>query len=400
MRHIPQSEDPFATLRSQQTDGYFKSSNSSETIQKVCKMPNVQTFGLWPEANPKLDYVRVRAGGQYATVFKFPGGRPATLTGPMLGAGVDHRLRPARRRGVAAFAADAQPGRYVTMITYDDIASPLEQEHWDEVVDVICTGSGTGGLAAAIAAADAGLDVFVADTGGDDGLTEPADSWPGADSLRGRLNVGALDEETTEYLDAITQDLGPPTRFSRDIEESVGVVDDLSPVESGRRSPAETFVGARLRDWGARCLASPHGVVYSQVSDRNMTTMRSSSGEAIEVAVIGSIEPDSHGTGPALADWLRAHARDRGIEVQAASSLQRLVFEDGKVVGAVVATPAGDRALRARRGVIMATGEDDGRTTSLGSALAGHATVQVCIVSRIASRFGRVELLTERAAAE
>ena len=50
--------------------------------------------------------------------------------------------------------------------------------------------------------------------------------------------------------------------------------------------------------------------------------------------------------------------------------------------------------------VIMATGEDDGRTTSLGSSLAGHATVQVCIVSRTASRFGRVELLTERAAAE
>jgi hypothetical protein len=356
-------------------------------------MPNVQTFGLWAEANSKLDYVRARAGGQYATVLRFEAGRPATPTGPILGASFDHRLRPPRRRGVSSFAADAQRARYVT-ITYPDIAAPLDQEHWDEVVDVVCAGSGTGAVAAAIAAADAGLEVFVADSRGDDGLTERFDSSTGTGTLHGRLTMDGVDRETKEYLDAITQDLGPLTRFPWDLELPVRVVDDTSPVESGR-SPAEKFVGARLRDWGARCLASPHGVIFSHVSDRNMATMRCSSGEAIEVAMIGSVEPDPDGTGPALADWLGAAAHDRGIEVQAASSLQRLVFENGQVVGAVVATPAGDLALRARRGVIMATGGDDGRTTSLGSSLAGDATVRVGIVSRTASRFGRVELLTE-----
>ncbi len=36
---------------------------------------------------------------------------------------------------------------------------------WDEEVDVVCCGSGFGALAAAVAAADAGLDVYIAGQG-------------------------------------------------------------------------------------------------------------------------------------------------------------------------------------------------------------------------------------------
>ena len=60
---------------------------------------------------------------------------------------------------------------------------------WDDEVDVLCTGSGVGGLATAIAAVDAGVDVFVADSLG--------------------LDVG--DDETNQYFDELSQDLCDPS---------------------------------------------------------------------------------------------------------------------------------------------------------------------------------------------
>src|ERR1700687_1119416 len=276
--------------------------------------------------------------------------------------------------------------------------------NWDEEVDVVCIGSGVGGVASAIAAVDAGLEVFVASTGVDDGAwdgREPNAALPPAHALR-RLAVDSLDWETYEYLDALSQDLPPVSRFGRDVEVPIRGVDDPSPIEmSGRwRTTAETFVGARLRDWASQCLASPYGVLYSYVADRNMTMMRSRTGETIEAAIVGSVELDREHPGPALADWLVTQAWDRGIEVYAANPLQRLVFEDGQVVGAVVATPAGTFALRSRRGVVVATGGEPVNTTCPDYPFTGDESVQVCMVSRAASRFARVELLTKQPFAE
>jgi hypothetical protein len=154
----------------------------------------------------------------------------------------------------------------------------------------------------------------------------------------------------------------------------------------------ETFVGARLRDWAAQCVASPYGVMYSQVSDRNMITTHSRGGEAIEAALIGRLDLDPEQPGPALDQWLSGQVRDRDIEIYEDSPLQRLVFDDGQVVGAVVDTPEGAVALRARRNVVVATGRFRSNTGLLGL---GPVSVHVCVVSQIASRFARVELLTQ-----
>ena len=62
------------------------------------------------------------------------------------------------------------------------------------------------------------------------------------------------------------------------------------PVDT--RGTVAPFVGARLRDWAARCLASPYGFVYTRVSDWQSTTLQTADGEALEVAEIGSMTPD------------------------------------------------------------------------------------------------------------
>ena len=79
--------------------------------------------------------------------------------------------------------------------------------------------------------------------------------------------------------------------------------------------------------------------------------MRSSRGESFEVASIGSIELGQDQPKFVLADWLSAQARDRGIEV-----CTDIVFEGGRVLGAVLDTLSGRCAVRARHGVLVSTG--------------------------------------------
>ena len=237
---------------------------------------------------------------------------------------------------------------------------------WDERVDVLCTGSGLGGLATAIAAVDADVDVYVADSAG----------------------IEVEDAETSRYFRELSRDLRVPVHRAATAQATIR--DDLAPAAStsGRVEP---FVGSRLQDWAATCLASPYGFVYSRVCERKAVTMRSKRGEAFEVVAIGSIEFGPDQPQFVLADWLAAQGRDRGIEVSTDSPLRRLVFEGGRVLGAVLDTPSGPRAVRARHGVLVSTG---GHGLGAACQLPETATLQVGVVRQAASRFGRVELLT------
>ena len=238
--------------------------------------------------------------------------------------------------------------------------------HWDERVDILCTGSGLGGLATAIAAVDAGVDVLVADSAG----------------------LEVEDAETNRYFGELSQDLCVPVNRAAAVDAPIR--DDLAPAAPASQR-VEPFVGSRLQDWAASCLASPYGFLYSRVRERRAVTMLSSRGESFEVAAIGSIELRPDQPKVVLADWLSAQARDRGIEVCTDSPLQRIVFEGGRVLGAVLDTPSGPCAVRARHGVFVATGGHE-----LGAAcdLPETATLHVSLVRQAASRFGRVELLT------
>jgi FAD binding domain len=267
--------------------------------------------------------------------------------------------------------------------------------NWDEEVDVICTGSGVAGLASAIAVVDAGGDVFVADSSDDPASSETHVPvvGPRVDPLHPWLGVDVRDPETNEYFAALSSDLGPLSRSTWEVEVPISVVHQPAPVGSGRT--VAPFIGARLRDWAARCLASPYGFLHTRVSDwRQLTTLHTADGEAIEAAEIGSMAPDPGNVGGAVLAWLTAQACDRRIEAHPGSSLQRIVFEEGDAVGAVFTTPDGSLAIRARHGVTVATGGPQVNAAASHQLLAGDAALRVCLVGRTASRFRRVELLT------
>jgi hypothetical protein len=250
---------------------------------------------------------------------------------------------------------------------------------WDDEVDVVCTGSGVGCLATAIAVADLGGEAFVAN---------PA-SRP---SPHPRLGVDVEDFETNEYLAALSSDLAPVNRSRWDVDVPIRVVHQLVPADAGRQ--VAPFVGARLRDWAARCLASPYGYLYTRVFDGQAETLHTSDGESLEIAELGSMTPDRDDVGRSVTEWLTAQVNERRIEAHSGCSLQRIVFEEGAAVGALFTTPDGPVAIRARLGVMVATGGPPLTTAVRQQLQTGEAEVRVCLVSHTASRFGRIELLT------
>lgn len=242
---------------------------------------------------------------------------------------------------------------------------------WDDEVDVVSVGAGPAGLACAVAAVDADLEVFVA---------RPAAGAPMPVGARGWLPA-VTDGLTDHYFGELTAELPPlpsPGEGSEVPARAVQAVD----VDTSRRAHVETFIGSRLGHWASQCLVSPYGVLFTSVAPWPTGTVRSAEGESLGVAELGTVaEPRP------FADWLDAQLHDRDIRVSDDSLLHGLVFENGQVIGVVVDTPDGPWAVRAHVGVAVtpAACPSSSQILPVGS--------QVSLVGPKASRFGRLEVL-------
>lgn len=229
---------------------------------------------------------------------------------------------------------------------------------WDETVDVLCVGAGPGALAYGILCAAAGLEVLI---------VESPD----------------LDPQTLEFRDAMTIDLGesPP--------DATLVVTRAQPAprQDGQRAKLETFVGEELRRWSDRCLASPFGVLLTEVPD--LEPMRTDSGQSITAGAIGDYQPEPEQPGPALIGWLGKQAD--GLFAPETDRLDGLVIEEGRIAGVVLDTVDGPRRVCANRGLALSVGAAP-ETWPAQPELAGLAA-QVAVVGRRGGRFARVELL-------
>ena len=224
---------------------------------------------------------------------------------------------------------------------------------WDAVVDVICVGSSPGVLAYAVVCAAADLDVLLIDL------------------------PSAPDAGFADFMASMTGDLDPPSAdWSSPIAAQECRVPDRAVGEGepvpGRRASLEPFVGEHLRQWSALCLASPSGVMFTQVPDV-LGPMRTEDGESIMAAVLGGYRPP-------LDDWLRAQVADL---LPAEDRLRTVVFDEGRIAGAELVD--GSR--------VGATG---GLAFPVGPALSvwpsDEIAADVALVGRPAGRFARIEL--------
>jgi hypothetical protein len=262
-------------------------------------------------------------------------------------------------------------------------------------VDLLCIGSGDGALAAAVSAAKAKLSVQFAMqplTGLNPRVTAAHGQRPWSAALEERFGVEISDCETISYLDALTADLG--TEAAAAAPRRL-VANGFQRSEPQPRSTAGTFVptffGSTLRTWARDCLQSTDSVVSTQVTMPGMADARSDTGKAVEIAEIGALPSDGIAES-ALRNWLLGRAREYGAEISTDSMLHRLLFEEDQVVGAVVLEPAGRRVVRTRYGVVLGTGAPPDTATPVHPGLLPGGT-RVYLVSRYASRFGRMELV-------
>jgi hypothetical protein len=262
---------------------------------------------------------------------------------------------------------------------------------WDTEVDLVCIGAGIGGLASAIAAVDADEDVIVAGTA--PSLDRDASSLVTrrrVGSLRGWLQHETVDVDTNEYFSALVEGLDP-LAYRADAARVPTRVASEWPADE---RTVEPFVGAAIRTWDAQCLGSPYGLLSSFVGDVKHPRMRSSDGESVAVTPLGELDWHDGLGEHELLDWMAAQARERDVEVIVASPLQRLVFEEGLIIGVVLDTPDGPLAVRVRRGVTMSPPEHQQASSVRLNDPSSDDRKQVCLVGRTASRFARVELVT------
>lgn len=254
---------------------------------------------------------------------------------------------------------------------------------WNVDVDVVCTDDGVAGLAGAIAAIDGGAEVLVACSPGPGSAGAPG-------GHRGWFTLDNGDDETAAYFAELSSglDVGALPQPEREIPIRLVMPPASSP---GRR--VAPFVGSQLRDWAAWCIPSPSGFLYTRVTDWNSAALESADGVAIEATEIGSMAPAPDDITGSVLEWLGAEAHVRGVDFEPVMRFEHLVFEEGQVIGAVFATSDGPFAVRARHGVLVCRAGPPDRRVSLPPAAAG-CVLRLALVSKAASRFGRVELLT------
>ena len=232
---------------------------------------------------------------------------------------------------------------------------------WDEVVDVICVGSGPGVLGYAIVCATNEFDVL---------LTH---------------RPPAYDAETMSYFAAMTDDLADcPSR--EPLQETLPISRaEPTEIRPDRRATVETFAGEQLRQWSACCLASPLGVMVTEVPQL-LAPMRTQTGELITAAVLGA----SPSAGAPLASWLDEQSQEHRIAA-ADEVFDGLIYQDGHLVGAALQSPQGRRLVRASAGLAFAVGPAAPAEFVLPAQSAGD--VSVALVGRRAGRFAKIELL-------
>ncbi|EXJ87200.1 hypothetical protein A1O3_04159 [Capronia epimyces CBS 606.96] len=263
---------------------------------------------------------------------------------------------------------------------------------WDEEYDTISVGSGIGGLSTAITAAERGAKALVIEKfellGGVSALSS-GQLWPGPNHLAKAAGIEDSVDKAKDYIDHLGQGHASPEirdqYFARAQEcikyydETIGIpltvikglpdyyypeVPGSAP--EGRYLEVQPFPAAKLGEYQKKVLVSPYGAYYSYTTSTEWVEMQAG-GPSLGACIQGHLAKDERCAGAGMAAAQVYEALKRGVDFRTSTEVVELVTEDSRVVGVVARDSQGTRRIRARLGVILATGGYDWNRRFVGS---------------------------------
>lgn len=235
---------------------------------------------------------------------------------------------------------------------------------WDEECDVLVAGSGGGGVTGAYTAAREGLEVILVEAtdkfGGTTAYSGGGGVWFPCNPVLLRAGTDDTIEDALEYYHAVVGDRTP-----RELQETY--------VRGG--APLIAYLE---EDPDLRFSVLPWPDYFGKAPKARLDGQRHIAAKPLAVAkapelrgqVRGPLDADRLGTEPPedyfiggralIARFLKATGNYPGASLRLITALVELVSDDSGVLGAVVETAGERRAIRARRGVLLAAGGFEG----------------------------------------
>ncbi|WP_328396036.1 FAD-binding protein [Nocardia sp. NBC_00416] len=268
------------------------------------------------------------------------------------------------------------------------------EQYWDHEVGFLVVGSGAGGLTGALSAADRGLDTLVIEKasvyGGSTALSGGGIWVPNSPALL-RAGLGDSRAEVRAYLDAVVGDRVPSRNIDRYIDAGPRMLEflestsphmrfqwcpgysDYHPEKPGGRPRGRSIepLPVDLKQLGAdehllrpAALATPPGLfitskdfVQLNMVTRTWKAKRAALRTGLRAVKAIVLRRHMDTLGRALIARLRLALRDAGVPLWLDTPLRSLVTdESGAVLGVVAERDGREFRIRARSGVLLATG--------------------------------------------
>lgn len=267
--------------------------------------------------------------------------------------------------------------------------------------DVVVLGSGAAGLTAALAAAREGAEV---------GLYEKAEVLGGSSAISGGVpwvplnhhqdEAGVTDsrEEALAYLASLSLDRMDPTLAEAFVDNGRATIQWLEDVtelhftllprypdyhpenpggkpDGGRSLDPGLFCYASLGPWQDKVARSKRSA-HLKITD---TTLGGGTGFLDEAEMQRRIDNDLRGCGNALVGPIIKALLDLGVEPVVGATATDLLLEGGRVVGVRLVIDGEEHEVRARRGVVLATGGFEWNTDLVAEFLRGPMTAPTSV---------------------